>query len=173
MEAPETGSNKAAAAKDKMISKPDGRPTGPPNGLRFFARHRRRLRRELNAASHAVTDRISAFLASAPGDAASKPDLPCCAGTHRVASTKVPCLEKAVCTIDDNHSALHKNGNGMGAGVDLTLSQPRLPNLLDRVVGVTTGFGALFVSRRNLAESAAGRRTRLLERQIRGVASRG
>jgi hypothetical protein len=47
--------------------------------------------------------------------AATVPGLPCSAGMHGVAPAKVLCLEKAVCTINDNDSALHKNGNGMGA----------------------------------------------------------
>jgi len=70
----------------------------------------------------------------------AEPRLSSGAGTPSDARAKVLCLEKAVCTINDNDSALHKNGNGMGCrGVDLTLSQPRLPNLLDQVVRVTTG----------------------------------
>lgn len=51
--------------------------------------------------------------------------------------------------------ALHKTATGDGCrGVDLTLSQPRFPNLLDRLVGVTTESGAVFVSC-DLAEQSA------------------
>ena len=35
---------------------------------------------------------------------------------------------------------------GVTARQDLTVSQPRLPNLLDRVVGVTTEFGVVSVA---------------------------
>jgi len=43
--------------------------------------------------------------------------------------------------------ALHKTATGDGCrGVDLTLSQRRFPNLLDRLVGVTTESGAVSVS---------------------------
>jgi hypothetical protein len=35
---------------------------------------------------------------------------------------------------------------GVRARQHLTVSQPRLPNLLDRVVGVTTEFGVVFVA---------------------------
>lgn len=71
--------------------------------------------------------------------------------------------------------ALHKTATGDGCrGVDLTLSQPRFPNLLDRLVGVTTESGAVSVS----CESgrAIGAYTTELRSQnghIRGVASRG
>src|SRR5580704_6379885 len=59
------------------------------------------------------------------------------------------CLEKAFCGIDDKYSAVHKKLQRVVAqcpklrrSADLTLSQRRLPNVLDRVVGVTTGAEA-------------------------------
>ena len=61
------------------------------------------------------------------------------------------CLEKAFCNGDDIYGAAHKNTRGRRAEADvalhLTVSQPRLFNLLDRVLGVTTEFGMVSVAR--------------------------
>jgi hypothetical protein len=58
------------------------------------------------------------------------------------------CHEKAFCDPDHIYGALHKSGTGAtlgwrlgGGGLHLTVLQLRLPNLLDRVVGVTTELG--------------------------------
>jgi hypothetical protein len=78
--------------------------------------------------------------------------LPCSAGMHKGPFTGVLCLEKAACAIDhESQVRCTKRQRGWYRGVDLTLSQPRLPNLLDRVVGVTTESGAVSCLLQNVA----------------------